>query len=72
MSSVDSSFLVRSCKLDTLSMLGQIEQKAPCNPLVYVGGGLSCGHVDGQLVDHAFQRVGRRHRCQEREAAAAR
>ena len=31
---------------------------------MYVGRGLPGGHVDGQLVHHALQRVGGRHSCE--------
>ena len=41
--------------------LGQIGQKRSRHPLVH---GLPGGHVDGQLVHHALQRVGRRDRRQ--------
>ena len=41
--------------------LRQVGQERRGHPLVHVGRGLPSGHVDGQLVHHAFQRVGRRH-----------
>ena len=44
--------------------LGQVGQKRRGNPLVHVGRGLPGGHVDGQLVHHALQRIGRRDRRQ--------
>ena len=42
--------------------LRQIGQKRSRHPLIHVGHGLPGGHVDGQLVHHALQRVGRRDR----------
>ena len=44
--------------------LGQVGQERRGNSLVHVGRGLPSGHVDGQLVHHALQRVGGRHSCE--------
>ena len=44
--------------------LRQIAQERRGDSLVHVGCGLPGGHVDGQLVHHALQRVGRRDRRQ--------
>ena len=44
--------------------LRQIAQERRGHPLIHVGRGLPGGHVDGQLVHHALQRIGRRDRRQ--------
>ena len=44
--------------------LGQVGQERRGNSLIHVGRGLPSGHVDGQLVHHALQRVGGRHSCE--------
>ena len=44
--------------------LRQVGQERRGHSLVHVGRGLAGGHIDGQLVHHALQRVGRRHRRQ--------
>ena len=44
--------------------LGQVGQERRCDSLVHVGRGLPGGHVDGQLVHHALQRIRCCHRRQ--------
>ena len=44
--------------------LRQVGEERRGDPLVHVRRGLPGGHVDGQLVHHALQRVGRRDRRQ--------
>ena len=44
--------------------LGQEGQERSRDSLIYVGRGLPGGHVDGQLVHHALQRIGGRHSCE--------
>ena len=44
--------------------LGQVGQERSRDSLVHVRRGLPSGHVDGQLVHHALQRIRRRHRRQ--------
>ena len=57
---------VEACVLEGLSglvgRLGEVGQERSRDSLVHVRRGLLGGHVDGQLVHHALQRIGRRDR----------
>ena len=43
---------------------GVLEQQRSPDSLIHVGRGLPSGHVDGQLVHHALERIGGRHGCE--------